>query len=158
MVQALGQGCLAGCWWRGRRRRWGQQQLIAAGAGSGGGAWVPHKHLVVLIVLARWRGSQQGRLRDPEGNSARNAWSPERCIRVGSAARAGGILWLGVVLRGVLGEALLSDRVGPLYPGRGGPHPCVLFHPALRAGRLGRAVAVAASGGPGWCGGLGCSL
>ena len=157
VVQALGQGCLAGCWWWGRQRR-GRQQLIAAGAGSGGGAWVPHKHLVVLAVLARWRGSQQGRLGDPERNPAWNAWGPERCIWVRSAARAGGILWLGVVLRGVLGEALLSDCVGPLHPGRGGPHPCALFHLALRAGRLGRAVATAASGGPGWCGGLGCSL
>ena len=154
VVQALDRGCLAGCW----RRWWGRQQVIAVGAGSGGGAWVPHKHLVVLAVLARWWGSQQGRLGDPEGKPARHAWGPERRIRVGSAAQAGGIPWLGVVLRGVLGEALLSDCIGRLHPGRGGPHPCALFHPTLRAGRLGRAVATAASGGPGWCGGLGCGL
>lgn len=157
VVQALGRGCLAGCGRLGRRRR-GQQQVIAAGAGSGGGAWVPHKHLVVLTVLSRWRGNQQGRLGDPEGKPARHAWGPERRIRVGSAARAGGIPWLGIVLRGVLGEALLSDHIGPLHPGQGGPHPCMLFHPTLRARRLGRAVAATTSGGPGWCGGLGCGL
>ena len=156
-VQVLGRGFPAG-----RRRR-----CFAGGAGSGGGAQVPHEHLVV-VVLPRRQGGQQGRLRDPEGDSAQSArgpegrvWGPEGRVWVGSAAGAGEGLRLRVVLRdraprrcGSLREAVLSDRVGPRHPGRGAPRRCSLLLPALGAGRLGRPVA-ATSGGPGWGAGLG---